>query len=144
MDRLRRTYSVREGDFIRAGEASIHVKNTLKSMNFHQDIVRRVAICGYEAEMNMVMHGGDGTLTVVISPEEIRLKVEDSGPGIEDTELAMQEGYSTARDEFREMGFGAGMGLPNMKRNSDEFCVDSAPGRGTAVTMWFSVGGRCP
>lgn len=144
MDRLRRTYSVREGDFIHAGEASINVKNTLKSMNFHQDIVRRVAICGYEAEMNLVMHGGDGVLSVVISPDGIRLKVEDSGPGIEDTELAMQEGYSTARDEFREMGFGAGMGLPNMKRNSDEFCVDSAPGRGTAVTMWFSVGGRCP
>lgn len=144
MHRLRRTYPVRQGDFIHAGEASIDVKNTLKSLNFSQDVVRRVAICGYEAEMNLVMHGGDGSLTVVISPEEIRLAVEDSGPGIEDTELAMQEGYSTAREEYREMGFGAGMGLPNMKRNSDGIIVDSAPGRGTAVTMWFSVGGRCP
>ncbi len=144
MNLLRRTYPVREGDFIHAGEASIHVKNTLKSLNYNQDIVRRVAICGYEAEMNMVMHGGDGVLKVMISPDMIRLKVEDSGPGIEDTELAMQEGYSTARDEFREMGFGAGMGLPNMKRNSDELFVDSAPGRGTAVTMWFTVAGGCP
>lgn len=144
MNLLRRTYPVREGDFIHAGEASIHVKNTLKSLNYNQDIVRRVAICGYEAEMNLVMHGGDGALKVIISPDMIRLEVEDSGPGIEDTELAMQEGYSTARDEFREMGFGAGMGLPNMKRNSDELFVDSAPGRGTAVTMWFTVAGGCP
>lgn len=139
MNRLKRTYAVRHGDFIHAGEASIHVKNTLKSLNFSQDLVRRVAICGYEAEMNLVMHGGDGVLTVVISADEIRLDVEDSGPGIEDTELAMQEGYSTASDEYREMGFGAGMGLPNMKRNADEIVVDSSPGQGTAVTMRFAV-----
>ena len=144
MDRLRRTYSVREGDFIHAGEASIHVKNTLKSLDFHQDLVRRVSICSYEAEMNLVMHGGDGVLTVVVSPEEICLKVEDSGPGITDVDLAMQEGFSTARDEFREMGFGAGMGLPNMKRNSDRILMDSAPGLGTVVTMWFFVGGVTP
>ncbi|WP_300674980.1 ATP-binding protein [Desulfoluna sp.] len=144
MNRLRRTYPVRHGDFIHAGEASIHVKNTLKSLSYCPDLVRRVAICGYEAEMNLVMHGGDGVLTVVIAADEIRLEVADTGPGIENTELAMQEGYSTARDEYREMGFGAGMGLPNMKRNSDEITVDSSPGQGTAVTMVFSVGGRCP
>jgi len=141
MNRLRRTYPVRHGDFNHAGEASIHVKNTLKSLNFLPELVRRVAICGYEAEMNLVMHGGDGVLTVVISPQEIRLNVEDSGPGIENTELAMQEGYSTASDEYREMGFGAGMGLPNMRRNSDDIVVDSSPGQGTAVTMRFTVGG---
>ncbi|VFQ44927.1 ATP-binding protein [Desulfoluna butyratoxydans] len=144
MNRLRRTYAVRYGDFNHAGEASIHVKNTLKSLNFRPELVRRVSICGYEAEMNLVMHGGDGVLKVVISPQEIRLDVEDSGPGIENTELAMQEGYSTASDAFREMGFGAGMGLPNMKRNSDDIVVDSVPGRGTAVTMRFTVGGGEP
>jgi len=141
MNRLRRTYPVRHGDFIHAGEASIHVKNTLKSLNFGSELIRRVAICGYEAEMNLVMHGGDGVLTVVISPDEIRLDVKDSGPGIENTELAMQEGYSTASDECREMGFGAGMGLPNMRRNSDEIVVNSSPGLGTAVTMRFTVDG---
>ena len=141
MNRLRRTYPVRHGDFIHAGEASIHVKNTLKSLNFRPELVRRVSICGYEAEMNLVMHGGDGVLTVVISPQEIRLDVEDSGPGIENTELAMQEGYSTASDACREMGFGAGMGLPNMRRNSDEIVVNSSPGHGTSVTMRFTVGG---
>lgn len=144
MDRLKRTYRVREGDFIQAGEASIHVKNTLKALNFQGALVRRVAICCYEAEMNLVMHGGDGTLTVEISSEDISIVVEDSGPGIEDTERAMQEGYSTASEAFREMGFGAGMGLPNMKRNSDEFHVDSAVGRGTMVTMGFFAEGGCP
>ncbi|MCG8471984.1 MAG: ATP-binding protein [Desulfobacterales bacterium] len=139
MDRLRRSYSVREGDFIHAGEASIRVKNMLKSLNFNPDIVRRVAICGYEAEMNLVMHGGDGTLTVVVGSREIQLHVEDTGPGIADTELAMKEGYSTASDRYRELGFGAGMGLPNMKKNSDSIRVESELGQGTAVSMRFDV-----
>lgn len=139
MDRLKRSYSVREGDFIHAGEASIHVKNVLKSMGFDEDTIRRVAICGYEAEMNLVMHGGDGTLTVLVGNREIQLLVEDTGPGIADTELAMTEGYSTASDKYREMGFGAGMGLPNMKRNSDAITVASETGCGTAVSMRFDV-----
>ena len=139
MDRLKRSYPVREGDFIHAGEASIHVKNMLKSMNIHPDIVRRVAICGYEAEMNLVMHGGDGTLTVMVGKGVIELRICDKGPGIEDTELAMKEGYSTARDEYREMGFGAGMGLPNMKKNADAFHVESELGRGTELFMRFGM-----
>lgn len=106
-------------------------------MNYDSDLVRRVAICGYEAEMNLVMHGGDGQLSVDVSAEKVIVEVADKGPGIPDVELAMQEGYSTARDEYREMGFGAGMGLPNMKKNSDEMSVISEPGNGTQVTMVF-------
>ncbi len=137
MSFIHKSYHVTKNDFIHAGEASIHVKNLLKSMNYDSDLVRRVAICGYEAEMNLVMHGGDGQLSVDVSAEKVIVEVADKGPGIPDVELAMQEGYSTARDEYREMGFGAGMGLPNMKKNSDEMSVISEPGNGTQVTMVF-------
>ncbi len=137
MSSIQKSYHVAKKDFIHAGEASIHVKNLLKSMNYDSDLVRRVAICGYEAEMNLVMHGGDGQLSVDVSTERVVVEVADNGPGIADVELAMQEGYSTARDEYREMGFGAGMGLPNMKKNSDSMEIRSELGHGTHVTMVF-------
>jgi anti-sigma regulatory factor (Ser/Thr protein kinase) len=137
MSSVRKSFNVSKLDIIRAGEAAIKIKNILKSMNINPDIVRRIAICGYEGEMNMVMHGGDGELCVDFFDDKIVLDVSDNGNGIEDTELAMQQGYSTASDEFREMGFGAGMGLPNMNKNSDIFVIDSAPGKGTRVVMTF-------
>lgn len=139
MSSICKRYSVVKNDFVKAGEASINVKNLLKSMNCNTDIIRRVAICGYEAEMNLVMHGGDGELSVDINSERIIIIVSDTGPGIEDTELALTVGYSTAKDEYREMGFGAGMGLPNIKKNADEMTLESEPGKGTVVTMIFDV-----
>lgn len=139
MSSICKRYSVVKNDFVKAGEASINVKNLLKSMNCNTDIIRRVAICGYEAEMNLVMHGGDGELSVDINSERIIIIVSDTGPGIEDTELALTVGYSTAKDEYREMGFGAGMGLPNIKKNADEMTLESEPGKGTVVTMIFEV-----
>lgn len=137
MTSIQKSYHVTKNDFIHAGEASIHVKNLLKSLNYNTDLVRRVAICGYEAEMNLVMHGGDGDLSVDVNTDRIIVDVKDNGQGIADVELAMQEGYSTAKEEYREMGFGAGMGLPNMKKNSDELVVTSSEGKGTHVKMVF-------
>lgn len=139
MSSISKRYNVVKNDFVKAGEASIKVKNLLKSMNCEPNLIRRVAICGYEAEMNLVMHGGDGELSVEISSECIVIIVSDTGPGIEDTELALTVGYSTAKDEYREMGFGAGMGLPNMKKNSDEMTLTSALGHGTVVKMIFYI-----
>jgi serine/threonine-protein kinase RsbT len=134
---LRKSFHIKSRDFIRAGEASINVQNLLKSLNFDSRLIRRIAICGYESEMNAVMHGGDGCLSIEIDTDKLVLEVTDDGPGIEDIELAMQAGYSTANDDHREMGFGAGMGLPNMKKNSDEIIVESEKGRGTQVRMIF-------
>lgn len=139
MDAITQQYNVVKNDFVKAGEASIKVKNLLKSIGCAPDILRRVAICGYEAEMNLVMHGGDGELSVEINESQIIINVSDTGPGIEDIELALKEGYSTALDEYREMGFGAGMGLPNMKKNSDEMVLASEPGKGTHVRMIFHI-----
>ena len=139
MSSICKSYSVVKNDFVKAGEASINVKNLLKSTNYNTDMIRRVAICGYEAEMNLVMHGGDGELSVDINSERIIIIVSDTGPGIEDTELALTVGFSTAKDEYREMGFGAGMGLPNIKKNADEMTLESEPGNGTKVTMIFYV-----
>ena len=137
MSGLKKSFHIKARDFIRAGEASINVQNILKSMNFDPKMVRRIAICGYEGEMNAVMHGGDGSLRIEIDNEKLVLEVCDDGPGIEDIEKAMQAGYSTAADEHREMGFGAGMGLPNMKKNSDRIFVESEKGQETKVRMVF-------
>ena len=137
MNTINKTFNVIKNDFVKAGEASIKMKNILKSLGCDQNVLRRVAICGYEAEMNLVMHGGDGELTVDIDHDRITVIVSDTGPGIENTELALTEGYSTAKDKYREMGFGAGMGLPNMKKNSDELAIDSKIGVGTRVKMVF-------
>ena len=137
MSGLRKSFHIKARDFIRAGEASINVQNILKSMNFDPKLIRRIAICGYESEMNAVMHGGDGFLSIEIDSEKLVLEVRDEGPGIEDIEKAMQTGFSTAKDEHREMGFGAGMGLPNMEKNSDQILVESEKGQETKVRMVF-------
>jgi anti-sigma regulatory factor (Ser/Thr protein kinase) len=108
-------------------------------MDFDPQLIRRLAICGYEGEMNVVMHGGDGQLSIEIDTGQLIVEISDNGPGIEDIEKAMQAGFSTASDEHREMGFGAGMGLPNMKKNSDEITVDSTKGQGTWVRMVFHL-----
>jgi serine/threonine-protein kinase RsbT len=137
MPLLKKCFHIKGRDFIRAGEASINVQNLLKSMDYDSRLIRRVAICGYEGEMNAVMHGGDGSLCVEVDTDRLILEVSDDGPGIEDIELAMRAGYSTANDDYREMGFGAGMGLPNMKKNSDQLHIESGKGQGTVVRMFF-------
>jgi serine/threonine-protein kinase RsbT len=137
MPKFKKSFNIKARDFIRAGEASINVQNLLKSMNFDSHLIRRIAICGYESEMNVVMHGGDGSLSIEVDTDKLVLEVADDGPGIEDIELAMQAGYSTANDDYREMGFGAGMGLPNMKKNSDQIYIESAKDQGTHVRLLF-------
>ncbi|MGA9117580.1 MAG: ATP-binding protein [Bacteroidota bacterium] len=122
-------------NFQNAGRASTEIKAILKQLRVDPVIIRRVAIASYEAEMNVVMYARRATLTFDVTPERIRILVEDEGPGIPDVDRAMQEGYSTATPEMREMGFGAGMGLPNIRKNSDELAVESVPGRGTSVRI---------
>jgi anti-sigma regulatory factor (Ser/Thr protein kinase) len=140
MAALKKSYYIKSRDFIRAGEASIKIQTLLKSLNFEPQLTRRVAICGYEGEMNVVMHGGDGSLSFAIYPHELIMEISDDGPGIVDIDKAMETGFSTASDEHREMGFGAGMGLPNMKKNADEIVVDSESGQGTHIRMVFFIG----
>lgn len=134
-DKITLFYEVPADDFTRAGEASSNVKSILKQMGVGPEIIRKVAIAMYEGEINMVIHAFGGTIEVTISPEEIEMVLKDQGPGIEDVELAMQAGYSTAPDNIRNLGFGAGMGLPNMKKYSDELLIDTTVGVGTTVTM---------
>jgi anti-sigma regulatory factor (Ser/Thr protein kinase) len=123
------------GNFANAGEAPSMLKTILARLGVDESTIRRVAIAAFEAEMNVIIYASAGWLRYSISRHNIRIRVEDMGPGIEDIELAMQEGYSTAPDWVREMGWGAGMGLPNMKKNSDEFKIDSVVGEGTTVEM---------
>ena len=139
MSGLKKSFHIKKKDFIRAGEASIQIKVLLKSLNLDSALIRRVAICGYEGEMNVVMHGGDGVLSLRVDTDLLTLNISDNGPGIEDVELAMQKGFSTALDEYREMGFGAGMGLPNMEKNADQIEVESERGKGTRVRMVFFI-----
>jgi anti-sigma regulatory factor (Ser/Thr protein kinase) len=139
MPALKKSYYIKSRDFIRAGEASIKIQTLLKSLNFDRQLIRRVAICAYEGEMNVVMHGGDGSLSFGINPDELIMEISDDGPGIADIDKAMRAGFSTASDEHREMGFGAGMGLPNMKKNADDIIVDSENGQGTCVRMVFFI-----
>lgn len=132
---FQKKFFVKGDDFARAGEASIEMKNILKDVGYNPEVVRRVAIASYEAEMNMVMYGGDGEINFKVKPHFVRLVIEDHGRGILDIDLAMQKGYSTATEEMREMGFGAGMGLPNIKKNSDEFKIISEVGKGTRLEI---------
>lgn len=134
-DQIQLTYHVSADDFTRAGEASSDVKGKLKKMGVNPEIVRKVAIAMYEGEINMVIHAQGGTIDVTISPSEILMVLADKGPGIADIEQAMQEGFSTAPDKVRSLGFGAGMGLPNMKKCSDEMDIKTELGVGTTVTM---------
>lgn len=122
-------------DFIRAGSISTKIKEVLQEIGIMSPIITRTAIAAYEAEMNVVMYARKGKLTFTLTPDMIQIRIEDEGPGIEDIEKAMQEGYSTATQEMREMGFGAGMGLPNIKRNADTFEVTSVPGIGTVYNI---------
>lgn len=130
-----RTYAIHGRDFTNAGRASTSITDILKEMGILSSLVRRVASAAYEAEMNVVMHAVRGTLTLRVTPAFIGIQVEDNGPGIEDIVLAMQEGYSTATQEMKELGFGAGMGLPNIQKNSDEFDIASEVGRGTRLSI---------
>ena len=137
MDALEYKYTVEKDDFARAGEASGALKKTLKSLGFPPGLVRRVAIAMYEAEINMVIHAEGGFCDVDIYPDRVEVLLSDHGPGIPDVEKAMQEGYSTAPDNVRSLGFGAGMGLPNMDKYADSLDVKSTSGVGTTVTMTF-------
>ena len=128
-------YEVDGDDFTRAGETSSKVKKTLTQLGFKPEVVRKVAIAMYEGEINMVIHAYGGTIDVDISSDEIVIVMNDNGPGIPDINKAMQEGYSTASSNVRELGFGAGMGLPNMKRYTDEMKIESEIGVGTTITM---------
>ena len=132
-------YHVPGDDFTRAGEASGNVKRSLKQLGFPPDVIRRVSIALYEGEINMVIHAHGGEITVEITPDEILMSLEDQGPGIPDIELAMQEGWSAAKDEVRNLGFGAGMGLPNMKKYTDSMELTSTVGVGTTVRMSVSI-----
>ena len=134
-DTINLTYDVPGDDFTRAGEASSDVKGVLKKLGLSPQVVRKVAIAMYEGEINMVIHGGGGQITVEVTPDAVTMRLADHGPGIRDISLAMQEGWSTAPEEVRNLGFGAGMGLPNMKKSSDEMEVISEVGVGTTVNM---------
>ena len=122
-------------DFTSAGQASVQVKKNLRRLGISPEIIRQVSIAMYEGEINMVIHAGGGTADVVVSEDNIEIILADKGPGIADIELAMQEGYSTAPDSVRSLGFGAGMGLPNMKRYTDEMTIESEVGVGTTIRM---------
>lgn len=139
MSPLKQSYHIKERDFIRAGKASIQIQNYLKSLGFDPKLIRRVAICCYEGEMNVVMHGEAGQLSLEIDTDKLVIVISDSGPGIEDIDLAMKEGFSTASDEYRKMGFGAGMGLPNMKKNADQMTIQSTKDDGTRIQISFSL-----
>ena len=128
-------YTVSNEDFTRAGEASSDVKKKLKQLGVSPDAIRKVAIALYEGEINMIIHAYGGKIKVTISEDAITLILADKGPGIADIEKAMQAGYSTAPDKVRSLGFGAGMGLPNMKRYTEDMTVESTVGVGTKVTM---------
>ncbi len=127
------------GIFENAGNASIQLKQKLTELGIKEDVVRRAAIVTFEAEMNVIIYAAAGCIRYYITPQYIKIIAEDMGPGIEDIEIAMQEGYSTAPEWIREMGWGAGMGLPNMKKNSDDFKIDSVVGEGTTVEMVINL-----
>ena len=132
-------YPISGEDFTRAGEASSDVKRKLKQMGGNPEAIRKVAIAMYEGEINMVIHANGGIIDVDIFPDKVVMVLTDHGPGIPDVPLAMQEGYSTAGEEVLNLGFGAGMGLPNMKRSSDEMHIDTSIGVGTTVTMTIYI-----
>ncbi len=138
-DTIKLKYTVSPDDFTRAGEASGNVKSKLKKMGIPPEAVRKVSIAMYEGEINMVIHANGGEITVEISEDCITMILADHGPGIADIDRAMQEGWSTAPDNIRSLGFGAGMGLPNMKKYSDYMDIDTAVGKGTTVTMKVNI-----
>ena len=138
-DVLKLHFDVDGEDFTSAGEASAQVKKKLRQMGYDPELIRRVSIAMYEGEINMVIHAGGGAADISIYPDKIEIVLTDQGPGIADIALAMSAGYSTAPEAIRSLGFGAGMGLPNMKRNADEFDIQSTVGVGTDITMIFNI-----
>ena len=134
-DKLVFRYNVEGNDFTSAGQASVQVKKNLRQIGLDSETIRRVSIAMYEGEINMVIHAGGGIAEVCVTEDYIDIILEDTGPGIEDIEKAMQAGYSTAPDNIRSLGFGAGMGLPNMKKNSDSMEITSTVGVGTRIVM---------
>jgi len=137
MPHLKKEFQVKAGDFVHAGKGSMQIQSTLKTIGYDPEIIRRASICAYESEMNIVMHGGDGTIYLTVDDRWIIIEACDDGVGIEDIELAFKEGYSTALEEHQEMGFGAGMGLPNIKKNADSVKVNSSKNKGTYINMFF-------
>ncbi len=131
------SYDVASGAFESAGDASASIKRKLKQLGIDAITLRRVAVASYEAELNLIIHSNGGNLIMEMTPEEVLLISKDVGPGIPDISKALEEGYSTASEEARDLGFGAGMGLPNMKRNADVFDIESAVGEGTTIKMGF-------
>ena len=136
---IRFRYNIDGEDFTSAGQASVQVKKMLRQLDFDAETIRRVSVAMYEGEINMVIHANGGAADIVVWDEKIEVILADTGPGIPDVSLAMQEGFSTAKENIRSLGFGAGMGLPNMKRYSDEMKIDTVVGEGTTVTMTFFV-----
>ena len=132
-------YHVEGGDFLNAGNASGNIKKVLKKLNVDPGVLKRVVVALYEAEVNIVAHAYRGNITADISPQKIEIVLDDEGPGIPDIGLAMQQGYSTASTKVREMGFGAGMGLPNIKANTDDMKIESVVGKGTKLTLLFDL-----
>ena len=128
-------FNVDGEDFSSAGQASVSVKKNLRQLGIAPEIIRKVSIAMYEGEINMVIHAGGGSADVMVYEDRIEISLEDCGPGIPDVELAMQEGYSTAPDNIRSLGFGAGMGLPNMKRYTDAMQINTEIGVGTHILM---------
>ena len=132
-------FDVDGSDFTSAGHASVQVKKNLRQLGIPHDVIKRVSIAMYEGEINMVIHAGGGVAMVKVTEDYVEIILEDKGPGIKDIEQAMQEGYSTAPDQIRSLGFGAGMGLPNMKRYSDTLEIESQLGVGTKITMKVNI-----
>ena len=138
-DKVNFHFDIDGDNFTSAGEASVKIKKLLRGMGFSPEIIRRVSVAMYEGEINMVIHANGGSADVDVYCDRIEIILADSGPGISDIDRAMQEGYSTAPDNIRSLGFGAGMGLPNMKRYTDEMKIESEVGKGTTVYMTVKV-----
>ena len=138
-DKLVFRFDVDGNDFTSAGQASVMVKKNLRQLGFDSEIIKKVSIAMYEGEINMVIHAGGGVAEVSVCEDHIEIVLDDNGPGIADIEKAMQAGYSTAPDSVRSLGFGAGMGLPNMKKNSDEMKIESTVGKGTRIVMRINI-----
>ncbi len=138
-DKIHLSYQVEGGDLTRAGEASSSVKQTLRKLGLDPAVIRRVSVCMYEGEINMVIHANGGLAMVDVGLDDIVITLTDFGPGIPDIDKAMQAGYTTAADSVRDLGFGAGMGLPNMKKYSDDMKIKSIVGMGTTVTMVINI-----
>ena len=139
MPLIAEVFPVEKDDFVSAGEVSAKIKRTLKKLGVDSSVLRRISVCSYEVELNLVIHSLGGTIDFSVDEDGVTLLIRDRGPGIPDLDLAMREGWSTAPESVRNMGFGAGMGLPNMKKYSDEMDIQSTVGVGTTVTMVVKI-----